>query len=80
MKQGDKSKIIEVYYTAFNKQWRRVFFDKSMEQVVRELNTECNTTIIHETTEYDITIDAKEIKEGVKPFEIPTRHNHPPGK
>jgi hypothetical protein len=50
------TKVIIVDFTAFNSRSEKVFFGKRMEEVKFELLQHCNTTVIHKTTEYDLSV------------------------
>ena len=64
------TKVIIVDFTAFSSRSEKVFFGKRMEEVKFELMQHCETTVVHKTTEYDLSVINKVETKSDKPLEI----------
>lgn len=67
---AELTKVIIVDYTAFSTRSEKVFFGKRMEEVKFDLMQHCETTVVHNTIEYDVSIVNKVETKSDKPLEI----------
>lgn len=72
-KEAEMKKVIIVDFTAFNTRGEKVFFGRSMNEVRLELMDACNTTVIHKTIEYDLSVVSKVETKVDKPIEITSK-------
>lgn len=68
--EAEITKVIIVDFTAFDSRSEKVFFGKRMEEVKFELIQDCNTVVIHKTTEYDLSVTNKVETKIDKPAEV----------
>ena len=68
--KAETKKLIIVDFTAFNSRGERIFFNKRMDEVHFELMQHCNTTVVHKTTEYEMSVLSKVETKVEKPLEI----------
>jgi hypothetical protein len=64
------TKVIIVDYTSFSMRGEKVFFGKRMDEVKLELMLHCETTVVHKTIEYDLSVLNKIETKSDKPLEI----------
>jgi len=72
-KEAEIKKVIIVDFTSFNSRGERVFFGRRMDEVRLELMDACNTTVIHKTIEYDLSVVNKVETKLDKPIEITSK-------
>jgi len=67
---AELTKVIIVDYTAFSTRSEKVFFGKRIEEVKLDLMQHCETTVVHSTIEYEVSIVNKVETKPEKPLEI----------
>jgi hypothetical protein len=72
--QLELTNVIIVDFTAFSSRAEKVFFGRPMEHIILEIKQECDTAVIHKTTEYDLGIVNKTENVIDKPIEIISKH------
>ncbi len=71
---SDKVKVTIVDFTAFNSRGETTFFNKTMDEVRFELHQGCNTVVIHNTIEYELSVTSKVETEVNKVVEISSKY------
>ena len=64
------TKVTIVDFTAFNSRGEEIFFGKRMDEVQFELMQRCATTVVHKTTEYEMSVISKVETKLEKPLEL----------
>lgn len=68
------TKVIIVDYTAFNTRGEKIFFGRPLEHVKAEIMLDCETAVIHKTTEYDLSVLHKTETKIDKPVATTSKH------
>lgn len=68
--ESELTKVIIVDYTSFSSRSEKIFFGKRMNEVKLELMQHCETTVVHKTIEYDLSVISKVETKSDKPLEI----------
>ena len=68
------TKVIIVDFTAFNSRGEKIFFGRQLGHVKAEIMLDCETAVIHKTTEYDMSVLHKTETKIDKPVTITSKH------